>query len=309
MRLATQITRLSNGLRVASKEAPGHFVSLGCFIDTGSRLETPETAGASYMIQSMAYKSTEGFTSDKLLNELESMGGQLQCQAAREHILYQATVFRRDMARAMNVLNEIVLKPLYLDAEVEEAKVSTSYELANNEFKHDVTIPEIVHATAFQSTRKPILDEKYPPETLGRPLVVQKSVLDDFHSHKIRDFRNLWYTPERMVVTGVGMPHNELVELAEKHFGHLKPADKSILARQALLQKPAVYTGGTTIIDTTGKPVSPNPDDMLLSHVHVGFEAFGASDPDIYALATLTTLLGGGGSFSSGGPGKGTASH
>jgi len=46
-----------------------------------------------------------------------------------------------------------------------------------------------------------------------------------------------------------------------------------------------------------------------LSYIHLAFEALPISSPDIYALATLQTLLGGGGSFSAGGPGKGMYSR
>jgi processing peptidase subunit alpha len=46
-----------------------------------------------------------------------------------------------------------------------------------------------------------------------------------------------------------------------------------------------------------------------LSHIHLAFESLPISSPDIYALATLQTLLGGGGSFSAGGPGKGMYSR
>lgn len=44
-------------------------------------------------------------------------------------------------------------------------------------------------------------------------------------------------------------------------------------------------------------------------HLHIAFEGVATSDPDIYALATLQMLLGGGGSFSAGGPGKGMYSR
>ncbi|KAI7582969.1 hypothetical protein KC346_g18286 [Hortaea werneckii] len=46
-----------------------------------------------------------------------------------------------------------------------------------------------------------------------------------------------------------------------------------------------------------------------LSHIHLAFESLPIDHPDIYALATLQTLLGGGGSFSAGGPGKGMYSR
>lgn len=70
---------------------------------------------------------------------------------------------------------------------------------------------------------------------------------------------------------------------------------------------PAHYTGGFLTLPPIPPPINP----MLprLSHIHLAFEALPISSPDIYALATLQTLLGGGGSFSAGGPGKGMYSR
>lgn len=58
-------------------------------------------------------------------------------------------------------------------------------------------------------------------------------------------------------------------------------------------------------------PIPPPANQALprVSHIHVAFEALPISSDDIYALATLQTLLGGGGSFSAGGPGKGMYSR
>jgi len=56
-------------------------------------------------------------------------------------------------------------------------------------------------------------------------------------------------------------------------------------------------------------PPPINPSLPPLTHIHLAFEALPISSDDIYALATLQTLLGGGGSFSAGGPGKGMYSR
>ncbi|KAL4917569.1 hypothetical protein BDW62DRAFT_211087 [Aspergillus aurantiobrunneus] len=73
------------------------------------------------------------------------------------------------------------------------------------------------------------------------------------------------------------------------------------------LNQPSHYTGGFLTLP----PIPPPANPMLprLSYIHLAFEALPISDPDIYALATLQTLLGGGGSFSAGGPGKGMYSR
>ncbi|KAL1626173.1 Mitochondrial-processing peptidase subunit alpha [Diplodia seriata] len=73
------------------------------------------------------------------------------------------------------------------------------------------------------------------------------------------------------------------------------------------LTRPSHYTGG--FLSLPHMPPPPNPALPRLSHINLAFETPGISSEDIYALATLQTLLGGGGSFSAGGPGKGMYSR
>ncbi|KAI0540884.1 peptidase M16 inactive domain-containing protein [Xylaria digitata] len=73
------------------------------------------------------------------------------------------------------------------------------------------------------------------------------------------------------------------------------------------ISAPAHYTGGFISLPT--QPPSSNPMQPTFSHIHIAFEGLPIASDDIYALATLNTLLGGGGSFSAGGPGKGMYSR
>lgn len=86
-----------------------------------------------------------------------------------------------------------------------------------------------------------------------------------------------------------------------------KVLDPSVLSSPLDLDRPAHYTGGFLSLPPIPPPANPN--HPRLSHIHLAFEALPISSPDIYALATLQTLLGGGGSFSAGGPGKGMYSR
>ncbi|EXJ78863.1 mitochondrial processing peptidase [Capronia coronata CBS 617.96] len=93
------------------------------------------------------------------------------------------------------------------------------------------------------------------------------------------------------------------------HQATVSPLDPSLLqpAPNSTLTQPSHYTGGYLAL-----PPLPAPQNNLsipLSHVHIAFEALPISSEDIYAQATLQTLLGGGGSFSAGGPGKGMYSR
>ncbi|KAI0122581.1 peptidase M16 inactive domain-containing protein [Daldinia grandis] len=73
------------------------------------------------------------------------------------------------------------------------------------------------------------------------------------------------------------------------------------------LNMPAHYTGGFVALPP--QPPSANPNQPVFTHIHLAFEGLPIASDDIYALATLNTLLGGGGSFSAGGPGKGMYSR
>jgi processing peptidase subunit alpha len=73
------------------------------------------------------------------------------------------------------------------------------------------------------------------------------------------------------------------------------------------ITQPSHYTGGFLSLPPLPPPI--NPSLPPLTHIHLAFEALPISSNDIYALATLQTLLGGGGSFSAGGPGKGMYSR
>src|ERR1700712_865815 len=72
------------------------------------------------------------------------------------------------------------------------------------------------------------------------------------------------------------------------------------------LSLPSHYTGGYLALPT--QP-STNPAMPALTHIHLAFESPSITSSDIYAVAVLQTLLGGGGSFSAGGPGKGMYSR
>ncbi|QVM12853.1 Mitochondrial-processing peptidase subunit alpha [Coccidioides posadasii str. Silveira] len=88
----------------------------------------------------------------------------------------------------------------------------------------------------------------------------------------------------------------------------VSPLSPDLLKPDTLnLNQVSHYTGGFLSLPPIPPPA--NPALPRLSYIHIAFEALPISSPDIYALATLQTLLGGGGSFSAGGPGKGMYSR
>eukprot|EP00842_Homolaphlyctis_polyrhiza_P003964 jgi/Hompol1/4569/HPOL_003710-RA len=311
----TLITQLPNGIRIATQESLGHFVGAGIYVDSGSKYETPETAGCSHLLDRMAFKSTKQLSTEQLVQQLEKLGGNVTAHSSREGMMYQASVFRHDLSKMMSIFGQIIRDPLFLENELAETREGTRYELRELSSRMDMVLSEVVHAVAFQADTH--LNETTPvvqkvdeadfsrTNTLGNSLMVGERALGTINSKTIRDFHSTWYTPDRIVVAGIGMDHARLVDLAEREFSAMAPASEAIKSIQAKCTVAPRYTGGIRVLDTAHMPPSPNPDDIPLTHIHIAFESVSMTDPDIYALATLTSLMGGGGSFSAGGPGKG----
>ncbi|KAI5795136.1 peptidase M16 inactive domain-containing protein [Geopyxis carbonaria] len=308
------VTRLPNGLRVATEALPGHFSGLGVYIDAGSRYENEHLQGVSHLVDRLAFKSTKQRTAGSMLESLESLGGNVQCASARESIMYQSAVFNKDVPSMVGILAETVRDPLMTDEEVSSQLETAAYEINEIWAKPDLILPELVHMTAFQGN------------TLGNPLLCPEERLGHINKSVIEDYRKVFYRPERIVVAMAGVEHSQAVKLVEQYFGDMKASpieDTTGGAASGILSKlpfvkstpsssaplgettPSHYTGGVMTL-----PPSSVPTHLpQFSHLHIAFEGLSINDPDIYALATLQTLLGGGGSFSAGGPGKGMYSR
>ncbi|CAK5264266.1 unnamed protein product [Mycena citricolor] len=327
--LGCRVTTLPNKIRVATEATPGHFSSVGLYVDAGSRLETPSTSGSSYFLDRMAFRATSTRSGDEMAAAVHSLGGQILCSSSREAIMYQSSHFHKGTPEAMSLIADTVLNASFLPEEIELQRDAARYEIREISSKPEQILPEILHAVAYGNTG------------LGNPLMCPEEQVDRINGFTLRTFMKQWYRPDRMVVAGAGMPHEELVELADKYFSSLKAADVSIPPPRPIVPQPlSSATSQPSVVHSLSRAASflyPNsasheqslditPPPSLSSsyqgghrfiydpesefdHLYVAYEGGGIHDDDIYALATMQVLLGGGGSFSAGGPGKGMYSR
>ncbi|GJJ13268.1 hypothetical protein Clacol_007519 [Clathrus columnatus] len=308
-----KITNLPNNIRVATEATPGHFAS-----------------------------STKHKTEEEMTQAVHSLGGQIFCSSARENVIYQSSNFLKSTENALKLLSEAALEPQFTLEELEMQREAARYEIREINTKPEMIIPEILHEAAFGS------------RGLGNPLLCPEHRIDVVNGDMIRRYMAEWYRPERMVVAGAGMLHEELVEWTDKYFSRLKPTatvtNMATMTNQGrtpsfrntapnvsphlvppptsagslyktLSRAASSYLPFTTpqLPDPTAEIIHPTQyvgghhfiyrDDLEFNHLYLAFESVGIHDPDVYAVAIMQVLLGGGGSFSAGGPGKGMYSR
>lgn len=296
----TQVTTLSNGLRVASEQKFGQFATVGVCIDSGSRYEVAYPSGVSHFLEKISYSSTEKFGSkDEILLRLEKYGGICDCQSTRDTFLYAASFDRRGLGPTCEILADVVLRPQIRDDELDMVRQAIRYEIEDAEMNptQDVFGVEAIHAAAFANN------------TVGLPKVCPENNIDVINKKTLMHYLCNHHTPERMVVAGVGVEHDQLVEYAQKYFVDSKPiweGEKRIVPDGSTAQ----YTGGfvTREKDLSNASLGPTPFPEL-AHVTIGLEGVSHQHPDFITFCVLSMLMGGGGSFSAGGPGKGMYSR
>ena len=96
----TQITYLTNGIRVATEKSPHNDLSctVGVYIDTGSRYEDKENNGVAHFLEHLAFKGTQKRSQIQLESEIENMGGHLNAYTSREMTCYYAQVPKREIS-------------------------------------------------------------------------------------------------------------------------------------------------------------------------------------------------------------------
>ncbi|XP_050707963.1 mitochondrial-processing peptidase subunit alpha-like isoform X2 [Eriocheir sinensis] len=297
----TRVTTLENGLRVASEPKFGNFCTVGVAIDSGSRFEVAFPSGISHFLEKLAYRNSQNMTREKIMGTFEKLGGICDCQSSRDTLIYATSVEARGMPEAVKILSEVILRPKLEQEEITDARMAVTFDLEDLQLRpeKDVLLTEMIHAAAFRDN------------TLGLPKICPLENITKIDRSTLFTYLKHHHTPKRMVLAGVGVEHDALVEYAQKYFVEIPPiweTDQSLVNvhRIAVDQSVAQYTGGLVKeeADLSDVSIGPNPLPEL-AHLVIGLESVGHQHKDFVSHCVLNMMMGGGGSFSAGGPGKG----
>ncbi|XP_039143865.1 LOW QUALITY PROTEIN: mitochondrial-processing peptidase subunit alpha-like [Dioscorea cayenensis subsp. rotundata] len=277
----TKITTLPNGAKIASETSPNPAASIGVYVDCGSIYETPALFGASHLLERMAFKSTTNRSHLRIVREVEAIGGNVSASASREQMGYTYDALKTYMPEMVEVLIDCVRNPAFLDWEVNEQLQKLKAEIGEAANNPQGLLLEALHSAGYSGA-------------LANPLVAPESAINRLNSNILEEFVAENYTASRIVLAASGVDHDELVSIAEPLLSDLPKVAR-------VMEPMSVYVGGEYRCQA----------DSGKTHLAIAFEVPGGwlNEKDAMTLTVLQMLMGGGGSFSAGGPGKGMHSR
>ncbi len=265
--MTVEITRLENGLTVAT-DAMAHLEtsSLGIWVDTGARHETPSQHGISHMLEHMAFKGTARRSARDIAEEIENAGGHLNAHTAQESTAYYARVLKDDVPLAIDLLGDILQNSTFAAEELERERGVIIQEIGQaNDTPDDLVFDHFLGAA-------------FPGQALGRPILGTVDTVSGFGHDDLQGYMDERYSAQSMVLVGAGaVDHEALVARARDVFGDLPshPARGFEAAR---------FQGCDRREER----------DLEQAHLIVGFEGVPYGDPDYYAAQVASAILGGG---------------
>ncbi len=263
---------LPNGLRIVTEEIPHvRSVSVGIWIDNGSRDESPDLNGISHFIEHMLFKGTTHRSVREIAESIESVGGYMNAFTGKEHTCYYARVLDEHLPLALDVLSDLVMNPTFPSRELEKEKGVVIEELKQTEDDPD----DVIH-DYFEK-------ELFGAHALGYPVLGTEANIRAWNRRTVAEFRSRRYTASRIVVAAAGnLRHDAIVRLAEKAFRHIPTnGDPGPVARV-----PAPSAAGSS------RRVFSRP--IQQAHITMGTTGCSVMSEQRFPLMVLNTLLGDG---------------
>ena len=207
--LPLQRSVLPNGLRVVTTEMPlARSVAVGLFAGVGSRHEDAPRAGVSHLLEHMVFKGTAAFpVAGELSEAVEGCGGAVNASTDRELTVYSSKVPADALSRGMQVVSELVLRPLLRQDDLVAEKPVIIDEIRMYEDSPGDHVFTLFDEVLFGS-------HPLGREIAGTPRSVRRTTRAGVVGHWRR-----WYQPRHLVLAVAGaIRHEDIVATAAGWF-------------------------------------------------------------------------------------------
>jgi predicted Zn-dependent peptidase len=260
---------LDNGVRVVTEQISSvRSVSIGVWVDVGSRDERPGEEGVSHFIEHMVFKGTRRRSAEAISREIDALGGELNAFTSRECTTFYSTVLDEYITEGIDLLADIFHHSRFDSQELSKEKRVVLEEIRMVEDDPEEYLHDLHTKNVFG---------KHP---LGRPILGEVATIEGLRRKKVLSYRSRFYRPSQIVIAVAGnFRRGPVLKQIAAAFGGARRAELSSASRI-----PPRIGGG---VHVRSKPLEQ-------AHLCVGLKGVSQSDKDRYAAYLLNAILGGG---------------
>lgn len=255
------VSKLSNGVRVATQTTFNEVASVGVFVNSGIRDEARNGSGTAALVGKLALAGTSKRSAGALEEELESLGATLDVQVGREQTSFQASVLGGDVSKGIDIVTDVARN-------ISASNISDSIIRSLQEGETDTrnVISDRLHMTAFRDT------------ALGNTVVGPFDNVGSLGEGAIQEYLARTHVGANTVLAAVGpASHDEVVAAAEAGLGGVA----------------AGSTAGSEAPYFCGAELIYRNDDMgPTAYVSVGWEGVPARSPDAVTFSLMAQIIG-----------------
>ena len=284
---------LDNGLRIIHLPSDSKVVYCGYQINAGTRNEEPGEEGLAHFCEHVTFKGTERRKAWHILNCLESVGGDLNAYTNKEGTVYYSAILKEHIARAVDLLTDIVFHSVYPQAEIDK-----EVEVICDEIESYNDSPAELIYDEFEN----IIFKGSP---LGHNILGTAEQVRSFKTEDALRFTRKLYRPDNAIFFAYGdIDFKKLVRLLKKSFLSEEQRVKSEETtfgdrRESQFNSPEAQAQFNIQHSTFNTQHSFEGQTIVMqknthqAHVMIGTRAYDVNDSRRMALYLLNNMLGG----------------
>ena len=274
---------LDNGLRIIHLPSDSKVVYCGYQINAGTRNEEPGEEGLAHFCEHVTFKGTERRKAWHILNCLESVGGDLNAYTNKEGTVYYSAILKEHIARAVDLLTDIVFHSVYPQAEIDK-----EVEVICDEIESYNDSPAELIYDEFEN----IIFKGSP---LGHNILGTAEQVRSFKTEDALRFTRKLYRPDNAIFFAYGdIDFKKLVRLLKKSFLSEERRVKSekFNSPEAQAQFNIQHSTFNTQHSFEGQTIVMQKNTHQ-AHVMIGTRAYDVNDSRRMPLYLLNNMLGG----------------
>jgi len=260
---------LDNGIRLVTEQISTlKSVTVGMWVNAGSRDESPAQAGYSHFIEHMFFKGTATRSATDISREIDALGGEMNAFTTRETTTFYVKVLDQHLPKALNLLSDLFHRSRFGPKEIEKEKQVVLEEIRMVQDDPEDLVQEL--HTGLVMGRHP----------LSRPILGQETTIAKLRRDDLLDYVGTHYRPQEMVLAVAGnFDQRGLEQTMARTFGKHRP----FVSAEPRRRWPPDICGGAVTKRKSLEQV----------HLCVGLKGISAGHKDRYAAYVLNSVLGG----------------